>query len=153
MRNLKREIKNLVGERVSFKRIIGNSIILYFHGNPGDMNVESIWIEPIWRYEKNKKYVVSSSEFPWKKKRNQSEKEFNKEFDSLCDKTNSLVRSKVQQIIFNESTNDIYINLERNQVLRSFAAFSDGEIWVYRNVQKKYSLWGYHHTIEKIPAS
>ena len=149
MNNFKKEIQSLVGEKVIFKRIAGNSIILYFHGNPGDANVKSIWIDPIWRYERNNKFIISSCEFPWKKEKKQTEVEFTKKYNSICNKTNSLIHSRVQQIDFDKATNDICIKLGNKQLLRSFAAFVKEEIWIYRNMKEKYSISGYANVIKK----
>ena len=53
--NLK--LQKLVGQTVSFKRLAGNALIIYFFGEPGDDTVESIFIETSWRFEQLGKVV------------------------------------------------------------------------------------------------
>ncbi len=45
LEELQTELNNLVHQTVTFKRIAGNSIIIYFFGEPGDDSVISVFIE------------------------------------------------------------------------------------------------------------
>jgi len=136
MINLKTEIQSLIGEKVTFKRIITNSIILYFKGNPGDSVVKSIWIDPAWRYEKSNKYVISSYDFPKEKGSNESEKKYEKRFNAICAKTNKLTNSRILSIQFDNVTNDICINFNNKQSLKTWASSSTDTMWTYRNMKK-----------------
>jgi hypothetical protein len=64
LEELNSELKKLIQMTVSFKRIAGNSIIIYFFGEPGDATVVSMFIDPTWRYQKQGKVVVGSQDFP-----------------------------------------------------------------------------------------
>lgn len=143
------EIKSLINEPVTFKRIAGNSIILYFNGSPGDANVKSIWIEPAWRYERANKYVVGSGDFPLEDETCQPEKEFRKLFESICAKTDNLVNLIILDISFDAVTNDIAIQFKNNQVIKSFVSSHMDEIWIYRDVEAGFGLCGYYNQIKK----
>ena len=65
MKDFKKEILNLIDNIVTHKRIAGNAIILYFDGAPGEPNTKSLWVDPSWRYERDKKYIVGSEDFPY----------------------------------------------------------------------------------------
>jgi len=38
----------LVGQRVSFRRLAGNSLLVYFGVHPGDGRGLTVWLEPTW---------------------------------------------------------------------------------------------------------
>ncbi len=40
------ELNKLVGEKVAYRRIAANSVIIYFFGDPGDESVVSVFIDP-----------------------------------------------------------------------------------------------------------
>ncbi len=148
MQNKLKYIYSLIGQKITFKRIVGNSIILYFNGRPGDSNIQTIWIEPLWRYEKNGKYILGSSDFPQNRKRSQTEIEYNKEFSKICNYTKQLYDAKVLDIKFNDVTNDIYIELEGQQSLQTFVASNKHEIWFYKNNLNKIRITAYIDRVE-----
>ncbi len=150
MDKFKTEIRSLKNKHISFKRIVGNSIILYFHGNPGDANIKSIWIDPGWRYEFKGNYIIGSGDFPCEKEPHQTEKEFRSFFDILCAKTDRLVNARILNISFDTTTNDLHIKLNNDQIIKSFVTSSTDEIWIYRDAKVGFRWCGYCDRIEKV---
>jgi hypothetical protein len=63
LEELQIELNALVHQTVTFRRIAGNHIIVYFLGEPGDKNVISVFLDPSWRYQKKGRVVVGSYDF------------------------------------------------------------------------------------------
>lgn len=136
MKDLKEEVLNLIGKIVTYKRIAGNTIILYFDGKPGETNTKSIWIDPAWRYERHKKYIVGSEDFPWEQEDDQNDEEYSKNFEKICERTNSLIGAKVVEIKIGELFNDICLFFSNHQVIRNMFTSENTEGWVYRDHSK-----------------
>ncbi len=149
MKNLKKEVLSLVDKIVVHKRIAGNTLILYFDGHPGDDNVKSIWIDPSWRYERNKKFVVGSEDFPWEQEKGQSEKEYKRRFEKVCQKTNRLKGSKLVNIKIDENTNDLHLFFDNNQLIRNMFTARNVDGWVYRDGSRKIRITAFVDRLEK----
>jgi hypothetical protein len=132
---LKKEILGLIGKVVTYKRIAGNTIILYFDGNPGESNIKSFWIDPLWLFERNREYVVGSEDFPWEQEDGQSDEEYDRNFEEICNRTNSLLGSKLTGIKISDS-NDICLQFDKHQEIRNIFGSNDSEGWIYRDKAK-----------------
>src|SRR5262245_11189084 len=60
LEELQTELNGLIHQTCTFKRIAGNSIIIYFFGEPGDDSVIGVFVDPSWRYQKNGKIILGS---------------------------------------------------------------------------------------------
>lgn len=132
---LQNELRNLIGESVAFKRIAGNSIIVYFHGEPGDESVVSIFIAPTWRYENGGKVCVGSYDLQLDESDFASEDEYSQAFERLCSLTDGLVGARLVDCAVDSVSSDLTLAFAGGQVLRNFAnsAFETGA-WTYRDL-------------------
>jgi hypothetical protein len=135
---LKAELESLVSERVTFKRNAANSLIIYFHGEPGDSEVRSFFIDPTWRFEQNGRIVVGSFDFQIERSDFSSEEEYESEWRRRCELMESLVGSELLRVEIEDSSADLTLEFSDQQVVRSFAnsAF-DEDSWTYRNIPKR----------------
>jgi len=133
MKNLKNEVLSLIGKTVTFKRIAGNTIILYFDGRPGELNVKSLWIDPPWHCEINKMCIVDSEEFPFEQEVWESEKDYERKFNEICNKTNDLLGAKIDNIKIEDGSNSISLYFNNEQVLVNTIDTMDVEGWIYRD--------------------
>jgi hypothetical protein len=130
------ELKNLSNEPVTFKRIAGNSIILYFFGIPGDENTISLFIHPSWRYEKQDKVIMGSGDFPWESDAVSTE-QYRQSFDNLCSLTNNIFSAKLIDFKIDLVSLDITLTFSGGQLIRQFSSeVFDCESWVYHNHRK-----------------
>ena len=134
LEELNLELKKLVGEIVSLKRIAGNSIILYFLGEPGDDTVISVFIDPTWRYQQNGRIIVGSYDFPFDESDFKSKEEYRDTFERMCSLTDALEGTRLENCAVDLDTSDILMEFSNDQVVRNFAnsAFDDAA-WTYRN--------------------
>ncbi len=146
-------INDLVGQKVMAMKFSWNSLILHFNVNSKDANMKSIRIYPFWRYEKNKKYVVGSSDFPKDEKGNLIRSKQCKEIAEIYNLMNALIGSKILNIEINKITNDICIELEKNQILRTFAAENYEALWGIRDRKNKTELVGFVKKIRERTSS
>jgi hypothetical protein len=134
LEELNLELKKLVGETVSFKRIAGNSIILYFFGEPGDENVVSVFIDPTWRYQQHGKIIVGSYDFPFDESDFTSKEKYRDTFERMCSLTDALECTRLENCEVDLETSDILMEFSDGQVIRNFANSAyDDAAWTYRN--------------------
>jgi hypothetical protein len=135
---LKAELQSLVSVRVTFKRNAANSLIIYFHGEPGDPEVRSFFIDPTWRFEQNGRIVLGSFDFQIEGSDFGSEEEYESEWRRRCELMESLVGSELLRIEIEDSSGDLTLEFSGRQIVRSFAnsAF-DEDSWTYRNLPKR----------------
>lgn len=145
---VEKELSFLIGREVSFRRIAGNTIILYFGGEPGDDAVTTLRIDPSWRYFNLGKWLLGSGDLPWEKDENESEDEFSTRFNEICDVCAPLVHSIVESVSLAPNSSDIEINFSGNQRLVSFAGYTDEEGWVYTNRLKNKKIYGLLNSYE-----
>jgi len=128
------ELQKLIGEIVSFKRIAGNSIIIYFFGEPGEDSVVSVFIDPAWRYERQGKVLVGSYDFPFDESAFESQEEYQETFERLCSITDNLEGAMLEDVGVNLESSDIFMKFSDRQVVRNFANSGlDEKAWSYRN--------------------
>lgn len=142
MQKYQKEIFNLLNKKVSYKRIAGNTIILYFDGKPGDTHLKSLWINPIWSYGCSNKYVVSSYDFPWHRKRNQTQSNFKRAFNVICKRTDNLLGAKVTHINI-RGLNNISIIFDKIKVIESLSISRADENWIYRDLSKNLEIYSF----------
>src|SRR3954452_7873638 len=96
LEELNLELKKLINETVSFKRIAGNSIILYFFGEPGDESIVSVFVDPTWRYQQHGKIIVGSFDFPFDESDFKSKEEYQEAFERMCSLTDNLEGARLE---------------------------------------------------------
>lgn len=137
---LQGELKPLIGQRLSHRRVAADSLILYFYGQPGDKSVCSIWLEPPWRYERDGKLIVGSMDIG-RLSRCESAEDKDK-FREMCALLKPILEVDLVDIKVVDTTLDISLEFGGRQYLRVFSnsAFDD-EQWVYRNVPENFALY------------
>jgi hypothetical protein len=138
--NLK--LQKLVGQTVSFKRLAGNALIIYFFGEPSDDTVESIFIETSWRLEKSNKVVVGSYDLQENEDEFETKEEIEQAFRQRAALTQSLIGATLQSFSVDSISSDITLVFSGEQIVRSFAntAFDD-LCWTYRNHPEKLTVY------------
>ena len=138
LEELQTELKGLINQTVTFKRIAGNSIIVYFFGEPGDDSVVSVFIDPSWRYQKNGKVIVGSYDLQIEESDFNSKEEYEEGFHQLCALTDDILGAELVGCSVDLESADITMEFSGSQVLRSFAnsGFDDKD-WTYRNLPKQ----------------
>ena len=141
LQELNEELNKLVGEKVVFKRIAANSIIVYFFGEPGDSSVVSVWLDPTWRYERDGRVVLGSGDLSIDESDFGSKEAYETEFYRLCALAEPLQESTLLQATIDPKTLDITLQFSGGQVLRNFAnsAIRDNA-WTYRNRPHKLAI-------------
>ena len=131
------ELNKLLGERVLYKRVAGNSLIFYFFGEPGDPNVRSIWLEPPWRYERGGRVVAGSYDIPYDEADFETKEEYRREFDRICGLSDALEKSELLSLKVDEASSDLTLEFSDGQRVRSFASSAfEMPAWTYRNVPR-----------------
>ncbi|HEV2175804.1 MAG TPA: hypothetical protein VGW33_01150 [Terriglobia bacterium] len=132
--DLKTKLDELVNQHVTFTRIAGNSIIVYFFGEPGDKTVHSVWLNPTWRYERDRRIVMGSQDLPWHEDFKSSE-EYEREFHRVCNLCDPLYGSTLLKATVDFASSDLTLEFSGEQILRKFAnSASDDQAWTYRNI-------------------
>lgn len=119
---LRVDLDGIVGQEVSGRRMAGNSLILYFGGEPGDVGVTTIWLDPSWRYERCNTPIVGSGDPPWEPDPDESKDEFRLRFDSVCNLVDPLVGSVLTSTSILPNTNDPILEFSGEQRLVGFAS-------------------------------
>jgi hypothetical protein len=131
---LNTELHKLVGEKVSFVRVAANSIIIYFFGEPGDVSVVSVFIDPAWRLQQQGKVIIGSYDLQIDESDFESKEEYEKEFERRASVTHRLEGSKLEGIEIDFASSDIYMKFSDGQVVRNFANSAyDDKAWTYHN--------------------
>ena len=95
LQELQAELNGLINQTVTFKRVAGNSIIVYFFGEPGDGSVISVFIDPSWRYQKKGKVIVGSYDLQIEESDFNSKEEYEESFHQLCALTDAIIGAEL----------------------------------------------------------
>jgi hypothetical protein len=138
LEELQTELNGLIHQTVTFKRIAGNSIVIYFFGEPGDDSVKSVFVDPTWRYQKNGKIILGSYDLQIDEESFDSKEAYEERFHYLCSLTDDLWGAEPIDCTIDLESSDINMEFSGGQVVRNFAnsGFEDKH-WTYRNLQKK----------------
>jgi hypothetical protein len=134
LEELNLELKKLVGEEVTVKRIVCDSLTIYFLGDARQESAVSIFIGSSWRYQQHGEIVVGSHDFHVANSGYPSAEDYRKTFERMCSLINALEGARLVDCEVDLETSDLFMEFSGDQVVRSFAnsAF-DTEAWAYRN--------------------
>lgn len=135
------ELSALKNKKVEFRRIAGNTLILYFDGIPGDERFTTLWINPGWRYAKNDRWLLGSADIPRQIAEGEDENSYRARFDEICDRC-ELTGSRVVHLTVAEDSSDLMIELTEGQKLVSFASYTESENWRLTNRHKGMMICG-----------
>jgi len=137
LEELSAELQKLVGGRVSFVRIVCNSIIIYFHGEPGNSAVASVFIDPTWRLQHHGKVIVGSYDLQIDEANFESKKQYQEEYERIAALTDGPEGSTLEEVAIDSDSSDLHMTFSGHQVVRNFANSGfDDKAWTYRNVVK-----------------
>ena len=117
---LRAELALLIGEPIVFTRLVINTLIVYFCGEPGDETVRSTWLNPTWRYERDQRVVLGSDDLYLDRDDPDPEKEREAEWTRRCNIIHQRDTAKLESIDAYELSADHVIRFSRRQVLRQF---------------------------------
>ena len=136
------ELSFLLGQEVSFRRMAGNTLILYFGGEPGDDSVTTLSIDPSWRYARSGEWLLGSGDIPWEKEEEETGEAFSVRFNEICDICMPLFSSIVERISLSSNSADIEITFSSNQKVVSFAGYTDDYSWGFKNGLTRKRVYG-----------
>ncbi len=151
LEELELELNTLINQEVSFTRIAGNTIIIYFFDEPGGSDVVSLGIEPIWRLEQDNNIVFASNDLAYFEDEEEYS-EYEKRFNKLCSCINLGRIAKLIDFEIDKISNDLFLAFSNGQIIRSFTCsvvYSDDESWILRNEPKKIRIDIKPSTIKK----
>src|SRR5215470_12437624 len=142
LEELQTELNGLIHQTVTFKRIAGNSIIIYFFGEPGDDSVISVFVDPSWRYQKNGRIILGSYDLQIDEEDFDSKEAYEERFHRLCSLTDGITGAELISCTIDLESSDINMEFSGGQVVRNFANSGfDDKHWTYRNLQKKLTAY------------
>ncbi len=113
---VKRLQKTLMGCRVTFRRLAGNSFLLYLGCEPGDKQGFVIWFEPSWHLCNRSKVLVGSRQSELASGPHQKAG-----FKKVAPLLNKLIGKKVTSINIDSYSHDLDVGLNGGYHLRTFA--------------------------------
>lgn len=131
---LSKELLRLSGQNVSFVRLAGNSIIVYFFGGPGDKGVVSLFIDPTWRIEREQKVIIGSYDFQMDETEFGSKSAYEAEFDRRAALAHALDGAILAEVSIDSASSDVAMAFQGELVLRKFVNSAyDTNAWTYRD--------------------
>ncbi|MFB5189059.1 hypothetical protein KKP3000_001499 [Alicyclobacillus fastidiosus] len=125
-------IQRVIGQRVTFRRLAGNTLILYLNCNPDDNHGYSVWIEPTWHYANTTEVLVGSR---------QAQVDDKQELDEIAELMNGLDAAVIKSISIDSISHDIHISFEQGYSIKSFVADPmDDFIWYISDRASKLQL-------------
>jgi hypothetical protein len=142
LEELQIELNGLIHQPVTFMRIAGNSVIIYFFGKPGADTVISVFIDPTWRYQKHGKIILGSYDLQIDEEDFDSKEAYEERFHYLCSLTDGISGAELINCAIDLESSDITMEFSGGQVVRNFAnsAFEEKH-WTYRNLPKKLTAY------------
>src|SRR5215471_11052639 len=116
LEELQNELNGLIHQTVTFKRIAGDSIIIYFFGEPGDDSVISVFVDPTWRYQTNGKVILGSYDLQIDEENFDSKEAYEERFHHLCSLTDGLKGAELVRWKMDPESSDITMRLSGGQV-------------------------------------
>ncbi|MDQ0194612.1 hypothetical protein [Paenibacillus wynnii] len=136
-------LRSIQDRKVRFIRLVGNSLIIYCDCEPGNQNQGfSIWLEPTWHFRNTERVITGSREA-------QTEDEI--EHSNITEQFKSLYFKAIQKITIEPITNDVVIEIEEGNILKTFVSDpNDEESWQIRNFNKGIRIIGNPRDIQII---
>lgn len=91
-------IQRVTGQAVTFRRLAGNTLILYLNCNPGDNHGYSVWIEPTWHFSNTTEVLVGSR---------QAQVDDKQELDEIGQLMDGLDKAEIKSIYWITDTDEV----------------------------------------------
>jgi hypothetical protein len=119
----------LVGQRVAFRRLAGNSLLVYFGGGPDDRTGLTFWLEPTWHLVGPTGVLTGSREA----QEHEVDEHPESGFVTAGRAVDALVGRTLEALRVDERTHDLELAFDEGLVLRTFVSDPrDFEIWHVR---------------------
>ena len=130
--------KTLLGRRVTFRRLAGNSFLIYLECEPGDKQGFVIWVEPSWHLCNRSKVLVGSYQSELARGPRQKAG-----FKKVAPLLNKLIGKKVTSVNIAPCSHDLDVRLSGGYRLRTFADDpASFECWHIADLSKNLVLYG-----------
>jgi hypothetical protein len=117
----------LVGRPVSYRRLAGDSLLIYVDCKPGDEKGITIWFEPIWHFRGPQGVLVGSMQAFEAAQTEDG-------FDALSDLMNVLHEKEVEQVVVDPLSFDLSLAFAGGYSVKTFVADATaGESWHIRD--------------------
>ena len=111
----------LVGHRVSYTRLAGNSLLIYVDCKPGDSEGLIFWFEPTWHLGSSRGVLLGSR---------QAEVEDKESHTRVAEPLHQLRSKTVEKLSIEEFTFDLHVFLEGGYWIKTFVSDpADDESW------------------------
>jgi hypothetical protein len=120
----------VVGHRVTFKRLAGNSLLVYFGGEPGDRQGVTLWFEPTWHFRDSSRVLTGSREAQHDSDAVDPDAGFHRAATAL-----EIVKGQeARDLRVDPVTGDLILELDGGQLLSTFVSDpSTDELWHIRD--------------------
>ena len=121
---------SLVGTAITFRRLAGNSLLLYVDHEPGDRKGHLVWLEPTWQLTGSSGVLAGSRQAQDCYERGPDTGQARASAALAALEGNRLTAIEVDPVTY-----ELILRFERGQVLRTFVADpEDDETWYVRDV-------------------
>jgi hypothetical protein len=141
MEDLVNEIKKVLDQPITYKRLAVNTLIIYFHGEPGDKGIKYFVIPPSWRYQKNGILLLGNYDIPFDKSDVAKELDFKTEFNRICSLSDDLIGSRLIDFKITSETNDLELLFEHNQKVFKFQNSIILNYWQFDNGKDTFEIY------------
>lgn len=125
--------QELIGRRITFTRLAGNSLILYIDCKPGDKSGYTIWLEPTWHVMGTAAVLLGSR---------QAQTEDEMEHERLGNLLRQLHGKAIAAISYGALTYDLEVQAG-DYTARTFVADpTDSETWHIHDIANHSKLFG-----------
>ncbi len=107
--------RHLVGRKVTFRRLVGNSLLIYLECEPGDKKGYAIWFEPCWHFCGPAKVLVGSYQSELAAGPHQAAG-----FKKVAPLLDKLIGRKVVSVQVEPNSNDLKVVFKGNHWLKTF---------------------------------
>ncbi len=129
-----------IGQKVTFRRLAGNTLILYLNCFPGENHGYSVWIEPTWHCSSTSKVLVGSR---------QAQVDDEQELDEISELMDVLDKAEVESISIDPVSHDLHILFEHGYSVKTFVSDPTDElIWYIKDRTKGLKLYASPNGVE-----
>jgi hypothetical protein len=117
----------LIGRPVSYRRLAGDSLLIYVGCEPGDGKGITIWFEPIWHFRGPQCVLVGSMQAAEAAQTEDG-------LDALSDLMDVLHEKEVQKLVVEPLSFDLSVAFAGGYYVKTFVAYAtDRESWHMRD--------------------
>lgn len=108
----------IVGRKVTYRRLAGNSLLIYIDCEPGDKSGFIIWLEPTWNFVGPESVLTGSRQA----QHNSDEEDPDAGFRHAGEMMNSALHRTVEGITIEPITRSLILSLSEGYTIRTFVS-------------------------------